>query len=103
MAYERKEYLNKYRAVLRAKEMLEETGLIVEKFDVKTTGLDLMAHNSERVGMIRVEVLEEENKIDYERLRMEMHTLEVPDNVTLELWIWSPYQGFSVEVINRKD
>ena len=95
------EYDRLWRIRRQALRMLCDEGYEVEEFRRETVGLDFLAHNGKQVRMIRVVSLTDTEPLDREKIKSEMFCIEIPETVSVELWVYSKDTGFVIESLRK--
>lgn len=95
-AKKQNKYLAQYRAKKRAVDLLNWENYDTHMFAPGESIFDLMATRAEETRMIKIMVAGKKKMNNYEKVQATMHDSKVPDQATVELWVWEKQTGFHI-------
>lgn len=96
------QYKISYRALLKAKTLLEKSGYVVIASKGKETIFDLVALNEHEIRAIQIKSVPLNELPAFGAERAFIAKIKFPRNVQKELWVWEHRSGFHYFTIGNK-
>jgi Holliday junction resolvase len=98
-----KNYLAGYKAERRAVNYLKKEGYTIIRSGKSRTPVDLVAFNAEKIRLIQIKSTKEKKIPSYNEDIQALQDMKIPENATIELWVWESSVGWHFLPVPRKE